>query len=174
MKEKESIRKELDRTKTKLRETENKLKNSIQEKIKLQVSYQLAVVIIYLLPLKTQPFLMPFYQSEKAEAHKEIKKLQSQRTLLERDLRKRDSVTVDKRHEQNSMPQELAGVFDQAVQMQVFIILCEHNNFLGSTVAAVTGLALLPVTASIFIDHCSCLRLINIRSLGFKNDHFSL
>ncbi|CAN6166983.1 unnamed protein product [Urochloa humidicola] len=92
MKEKESIRKELDRTKTKLRETENKLKNSIQEKIKLQ--------------------------SEKAEAHKEVKKLQSQRTLLERDLRKRDSGTVDKRHEQNSMPQELAGVFDQAVQMQ--------------------------------------------------------
>uniref|UniRef100_K3ZQ54 Kinesin motor domain-containing protein n=1 Tax=Setaria italica TaxID=4555 RepID=K3ZQ54_SETIT len=92
MKEKESIRKELDRTKAKLRETENKLKNSIQEKIKLQ--------------------------SEKAEAHKEVKKLQSQRTLLERDLRKRDSVTVDKRHELNSMPQELAEVFDQAVQMQ--------------------------------------------------------
>nr|CAB3453403.1 unnamed protein product [Digitaria exilis] len=92
MKEKESIRKELDRTKTKLRETENKLKNSIQEKIKLQ--------------------------SEKAEAHKEIKKLQSQRTLLERDLRKRDSVTVGKKHELNSMPQELPGVYDQAVQMQ--------------------------------------------------------
>ncbi|KAF8657730.1 hypothetical protein HU200_059889 [Digitaria exilis] len=92
MKEKESIRKELDRTKTKLRETENKLKNSIQEKIKLQ--------------------------SEKAEAHKEIKKLQSQRTLLERDLRKRDSITVGKRHELNSMPQELPGVYDQAVQMQ--------------------------------------------------------
>ncbi|RLN34346.1 centromere-associated protein E isoform X1 [Panicum miliaceum] len=92
MKEKESIRKQLDRTKTKLRETENKLKNSIQEKIKLQ--------------------------SEKAEAHKEVKKLQSQRTLLERDLRKRDSVTVDKRHELNSTPQKLAGVFDQAVQMQ--------------------------------------------------------
>ncbi|XP_039795249.1 kinesin-like protein KIN-7I isoform X9 [Panicum virgatum] len=85
MKEKESIRKELDRTKTKLRETENKLKNSIQEKIKLQ--------------------------SEKAEAHKEVKKLQSQRTLLERDLRKRDSVTVEKKHELNC-------TLDQAVQMQ--------------------------------------------------------
>ncbi|KAJ1289705.1 hypothetical protein BS78_02G185200 [Paspalum vaginatum] len=94
MKEKESIRKELDRTKIKLRETENKLKNSIQEKIKLQ--------------------------SEKAEAHKEIKKLQSQRSLLERDLRKRDSVTVDKRHDLNYMPQELAGVFDQGVQMQEY------------------------------------------------------
>jgi len=85
MKEKESIRKELDRTKTKLRETENKLKNSIQEKIKLQ--------------------------SEKAEVHKEVKKLQSQRTLLERDLQKRDSVTVDKKHELNC-------TLDQAVQMQ--------------------------------------------------------
>jgi centromeric protein E len=37
MKEKEYIRKELEKTKTKLRETENKLKNSIQDKIKLQV-----------------------------------------------------------------------------------------------------------------------------------------
>ncbi|CAN6204482.1 unnamed protein product [Urochloa humidicola] len=92
MKEKESIRKELDRTKTKLRETENKLKNSIQEKIKLK--------------------------SEKAEAQKEVKKLQSQRNLLERDLRKRDSSIAEKRHEQNTMQPELAGVFDQAVQIQ--------------------------------------------------------
>uniref|UniRef100_A0A0D3H6Y3 Kinesin motor domain-containing protein n=1 Tax=Oryza barthii TaxID=65489 RepID=A0A0D3H6Y3_9ORYZ len=92
MKEKESIRKELDRTKTKLKETENKLKNSIQEKIKLE--------------------------SEKAEAQREIKKLQSQRTLLERDLRKRDSFTVDKRHEQNVKSKELAGIYDQAVQIQ--------------------------------------------------------
>jgi centromeric protein E len=38
MKEKESIRKELDRAKIKLRETENKLKNYIQEKIKLEVT----------------------------------------------------------------------------------------------------------------------------------------
>ncbi|KAM0895644.1 hypothetical protein ACQ4PT_023704 [Festuca glaucescens] len=92
MKEKESIRKELDRAKTKLRETENKLKNYIQEKIKLE--------------------------GEKAEAHKEIKKLQNQRTLLERDLRKHDSLTVDKRHELNVKPEELAGFFDQAAQMQ--------------------------------------------------------
>uniref|UniRef100_J3MXJ1 Kinesin motor domain-containing protein n=1 Tax=Oryza brachyantha TaxID=4533 RepID=J3MXJ1_ORYBR len=92
MKEKESIRKELDRTRTKLKETENKLKNSVQEKIKLE--------------------------SEKAEAHREIKKLQSQRTLLERDLRKRDSLTVDKRHEMNVKTKELAGIYDQAVQIQ--------------------------------------------------------
>uniref|UniRef100_A0A0D9XDU1 Kinesin motor domain-containing protein n=1 Tax=Leersia perrieri TaxID=77586 RepID=A0A0D9XDU1_9ORYZ len=92
MKEKESIRKELDKTKTKLKETENKLKNSIQEKIKLE--------------------------GEKAEAHREVKKLQSQRTLLERDLRKRDSLTVDKRNEMNVKTKELAGIYDQAVQIQ--------------------------------------------------------
>ncbi|KAK3133349.1 hypothetical protein QOZ80_6AG0535400 [Eleusine coracana subsp. coracana] len=89
MKEKESIRKELEKTKKKLKDTENKLKNTIQEKIKLQ--------------------------SEKAEAFKEIKKLESQRTFLERDLKKRDSLAVDKRHEVNS---DLAGFFSQAVQME--------------------------------------------------------
>jgi len=46
--------------------------------------------------------------------------LQSQRTLLERDLQKRDSVTVDKKHELNC-------TLDQAVQMQVFIILCKRH-----------------------------------------------
>jgi hypothetical protein len=73
---------------------------------------------------------MFFYQSEKAEAHKEIKKLQSQRTLLERDLRKRDSATVDKRHELNSMPHELSGAFEH---MQVCVILCKPHIFLGTT-----------------------------------------
>lgn len=73
---------------------------------------------------------MFFYQSEKAEAHKEIKKLQSQRTLLERDLRKRDSATVDKRHELNSMPQESSGAFGH---MQVCVILCKPHTFLGCT-----------------------------------------
>ncbi|GJN33977.1 hypothetical protein PR202_gb22608 [Eleusine coracana subsp. coracana] len=56
-----------------------------------------------------------FSQSEKAEAFKEIKKLESQRTFLERDLKKRDSLAVDKRHEVNS---DLAGFFSQAVQME--------------------------------------------------------
>ncbi|KAI5000921.1 hypothetical protein ZWY2020_010880 [Hordeum vulgare] len=93
MKEKESIRKELERVKTKLRETDNKLKNYVQEKRKLE--------------------------GEKAEAHREIKKLQSQRAHLERDLRKHDSLTVDKRHEMNvKKPEELAGFFDQAVQLE--------------------------------------------------------
>ncbi|CAD6219253.1 unnamed protein product [Miscanthus lutarioriparius] len=117
MKEKESIRKELDRTKTKLRETENKLKNSIQEKIKLQ--------------------------SEKAEAHKEIKKLQSQRTLLERDLRKRDSATVDKRHELNSMPHELSGAFEhmqedyQNLEMHAFDMDAEISSLQEALVTSI-------------------------------------
>ncbi|XP_021308138.1 kinesin-like protein KIN-7I isoform X2 [Sorghum bicolor] len=117
MKEKESIRKELDRTKTKLRETENKLKNSIQEKIKLQ--------------------------SEKAEAHKEIKKLQSQRTLLERDLRKRDSASVDKRHELNSMPQELSGAFEhmqedyQNLEMHAFDMDVEISSLQEALVTSI-------------------------------------
>jgi centromeric protein E len=46
MKEKEYIRKELEKTKTKLRETENKLKNSIQDKIKLQVINLLLFFIV--------------------------------------------------------------------------------------------------------------------------------
>lgn len=62
-----------------------------------------------------------FVQGEKAEAHREIKKLQSQRTHLERDLRKHDSLTVDRRHELNVKPEELAGFFDQAVQLQVAV-----------------------------------------------------
>lgn len=56
MKEKESVRRELDRTKTKLRETENKLKNSIQEKIKLQVGYQLIGIINFIATLKASCF----------------------------------------------------------------------------------------------------------------------
>ncbi|KAG9455881.1 hypothetical protein H6P81_000389 [Aristolochia fimbriata] len=67
VKEKESIRKDLEKTKVKLKDTETKLKNSIQDKVKLE--------------------------SEKAYAEREIKLLQGQMTLLERDISRRDSVT---------------------------------------------------------------------------------
>ncbi|KAJ0984893.1 hypothetical protein J5N97_003249 [Dioscorea zingiberensis] len=70
--EKETLRKELDKTKLKLKDTEFKLKNTIQEKIKLE--------------------------SERAQAEREIKHLHGQMSLLERDMRKRDSL-IDKRHE---------------------------------------------------------------------------
>ncbi|KAL4565287.1 hypothetical protein LXL04_029375 [Taraxacum kok-saghyz] len=65
-KEKETMRKDLEKTKVKLKETESKLRNTIQEKTKLE--------------------------SEKASAEREIKRLHSQKTILERDGRRRDSV----------------------------------------------------------------------------------
>ncbi|OAY65182.1 Kinesin-related protein 4, partial [Ananas comosus] len=93
MKEKESLRKELDKTKSKLKETESKLKNSIQDKIKLE--------------------------SEKAQAEREIKLLHSQRAILERDIRKRESL-IDKKRESKlpdfHKPKEHTGVVDQALQ----------------------------------------------------------
>lgn len=39
--EKENIRKDLEKTKAKLRDTESKLRNAIQEKTKLEVSFEL-------------------------------------------------------------------------------------------------------------------------------------
>ncbi|XP_078150453.1 P-loop containing nucleoside triphosphate hydrolases superfamily protein isoform X2 [Carex rostrata] len=61
----ESLRKELDRIKTRLKDTEAKLKTSIHEKIKLE--------------------------GEKVQAAKEIKELTNKRALLERDIRKQES-----------------------------------------------------------------------------------
>ncbi|KAK2634402.1 hypothetical protein Ddye_029194 [Dipteronia dyeriana] len=69
--EKESLRKELDKTKTKFKETEFKLKNAIQEKTKLE--------------------------GEKAFAEREIKRLHGQKILLERDISKRDSIAGRRR-----------------------------------------------------------------------------
>ncbi|XP_057983300.1 kinesin-like protein KIN-7O isoform X2 [Malania oleifera] len=70
-KEKENLRKDLEKTKVKLKETESKLKNAIQEKTKLE--------------------------GEKAYAEREVKQLQSQKTLLERDISKRDSLAGRRR-----------------------------------------------------------------------------
>ncbi|XP_023769531.2 kinesin-like protein KIN-7O isoform X1 [Lactuca sativa] len=64
-KEKESMRKDLEKTKAKLKETESKLRNTIQEKTKLE--------------------------GEKASAEREIKRLHSQKMILERDMNKRES-----------------------------------------------------------------------------------
>ncbi|CAL9049847.1 kinesin-like protein KIN-7I isoform X1 [Musa acuminata AAA Group] len=72
IREKETMRKELDKLKAKLKDTDSKLKNAVQDKIKLE--------------------------SEKAQAEREIKRLQSQNVVLERDMWKRDSLTV-RRHE---------------------------------------------------------------------------
>ncbi|XP_021744564.1 kinesin-like protein KIN-7O [Chenopodium quinoa] len=69
--EKESMRKDLEKTKNKLKETEAKLKNLMQEKTRLE--------------------------GERANAEREIKKLHSQKALLERDICKRDSLAGRRR-----------------------------------------------------------------------------
>ncbi|PKA57615.1 hypothetical protein AXF42_Ash018590 [Apostasia shenzhenica] len=74
-KEKEVLRKELEKIKSKLKDTEYKLKNTIQDKVKLE--------------------------GEKAQAEREIKSLQGQRAILDRDILKRDSL-FDRRRESRS------------------------------------------------------------------------
>lgn len=81
--DKESLRKELEKTKTKLRDTESKLKNSIQEKTKLE--------------------------GEKACAERENKFLRNQKTILERDISKRDSVVGRRR---DSAVERSSNVFE--------------------------------------------------------------
>ncbi|KAF9596555.1 hypothetical protein IFM89_012286 [Coptis chinensis] len=81
--EKETLRKELEKAKIKLKETEFKLKNAIQDKTKLE--------------------------GEKAQAEREMKKLHGQKTLLERDISKRDSL-VGKRRESKAFDSNKARV----------------------------------------------------------------
>uniref|UniRef100_A0A0A0LHF6 Kinesin motor domain-containing protein n=1 Tax=Cucumis sativus TaxID=3659 RepID=A0A0A0LHF6_CUCSA len=69
--EKESLRKDLEKTKGKLREFEVKLKNALQERTKLE--------------------------GEKAAAEREIKWLVGQNSLLKRDINKRDSIAGRRR-----------------------------------------------------------------------------
>ncbi|KAK6124670.1 hypothetical protein DH2020_041592 [Rehmannia glutinosa] len=73
-KEKESIRKDLEKTKLKLKDTESKLKNAVQEKTKLE--------------------------GEKSCAERELKRLQSQKAMLERDMSKRESI-IGRRRDSN-------------------------------------------------------------------------
>ncbi|PKI50859.1 hypothetical protein CRG98_028766, partial [Punica granatum] len=70
-KERETLRKDLEKTKLKLKETEFKLKNAVQEKTKLE--------------------------GEKASAEREIKLLHGQKALLERDINKRESLAGRRR-----------------------------------------------------------------------------
>ncbi|TYK25527.1 centromere-associated protein E isoform X1 [Cucumis melo var. makuwa] len=69
--EKESLRKDLEKTKGKLKEFEVKLKNALQERTKLE--------------------------GEKAAAEREIKRLVGQNSLLKRDINKRDSIAGRRR-----------------------------------------------------------------------------
>ncbi|XP_020587927.1 kinesin-like protein KIN-7I [Phalaenopsis equestris] len=81
--EKEALRKELDKSKSKLKDTECKLKNITQEKVKLE--------------------------GEKAQAEREIKSLLGQRAILERDILKRDSL-LDRRQESRSEFNKVRGL----------------------------------------------------------------
>ncbi|KAK9169738.1 hypothetical protein Syun_001878 [Stephania yunnanensis] len=70
-KEKDILRKELEKTKVKLKDTESKLKNAVQDKTKLE--------------------------GERAQAEREIKQLHGKMALLERDICKRDSLASKRR-----------------------------------------------------------------------------
>ncbi|KAK4404781.1 Kinesin-like protein KIN-7O [Sesamum angolense] len=83
-KEKESIRKDLEKTKLKLKDMEFKLKNAVQEKTKLE--------------------------GEKSCAERELKRLQSQKAMLERDMSKRESIIGRRR---DSTIDRSSNVFDQ-------------------------------------------------------------
>ncbi|KEH43131.1 putative plus-end-directed kinesin ATPase [Medicago truncatula] len=82
-KEKETLRRDLEKTKTRLKETEFKLKNAMQEKTKLE--------------------------GEKACAEREIKRLHGQTSLLERDINKRDSLASRRR---DSTVEKSSKMFD--------------------------------------------------------------
>ncbi|KAJ0716663.1 putative plus-end-directed kinesin ATPase [Helianthus annuus] len=82
-KEKESLRKDLEKTKAKLKETESKLRNTIQEKTKLE--------------------------GEKASAEREIKRLHSQKAILERDMTKRETIAGRRR---DSVMDRSSNIFD--------------------------------------------------------------
>ncbi|GER25788.1 kinesin motor family protein [Striga asiatica] len=82
-KEKENIRKELEKAKSKLKDTEFKLKNAVQDKTKLE--------------------------GEKACAERELKKVQSQKAMLERDMSKRESIIGRRR---DSIMDKGSNIFD--------------------------------------------------------------
>ncbi|XP_059297686.1 kinesin-like protein KIN-7O isoform X1 [Lycium ferocissimum] len=83
VREKENIRKDLEKTKAKLKDTESKLRNAIQEKTKLE--------------------------GERACAEREIKRLNGQRAIIERDINKRESIIGRRR---DSVVDRSSNVFD--------------------------------------------------------------
>ncbi|CAH8259971.1 unnamed protein product [Arabidopsis lyrata] len=107
-KEKENLRKDFEKTKTKLKDTESKLKNSMQDKTKLE--------------------------AEKASAERELKRLHSQKALLERDINKQESF-AGKRHDsllvERSANQSLQEEFKQlevlAFEMETTIASLEEE-----------------------------------------------
>ncbi|KAG7581089.1 Kinesin motor domain [Arabidopsis suecica] len=107
-KEKENLRKDFEKTKTKLKDTESKLKNSMQDKTKLE--------------------------AEKASAERELKRLHSQKALLERDINKQESFAGKRRESllvERSANQSLQEEFKQlevlAFEMETTIASLEEE-----------------------------------------------
>ncbi|KAI6696909.1 hypothetical protein NL676_017028 [Syzygium grande] len=114
-KERENMRKDLDKTKLKLKEAEFKLRNAVQEKTKLE--------------------------GEKASAEREIKLLHGQKALLERDINKReslagrrcDSVAIDSKrskghvHIDQTMQEEYRRLEVLAFEMEATIASLEEE-----------------------------------------------
>ncbi|XP_057427737.1 kinesin-like protein KIN-7O isoform X2 [Lotus japonicus] len=89
-KERETLRRDLEKVKSKLKEAEAKLKIAVQEKTKLE--------------------------GEKAHAEREIKRLHGQNSLLERDISKRDSLAGRRR---DSIVERSGKMFDPKRQKGV-------------------------------------------------------
>ena len=93
-KEKETMRKDLEKAKAKLKES--KLRNTIQEKTKLEVITYF-FIFNQLIRRSTKYICLIYHFTlcifrAKKHLQREIKRLHSQKTILERDGRRRDSI----------------------------------------------------------------------------------
>ncbi|XP_058748341.1 kinesin-like protein KIN-7O [Vicia villosa] len=94
-KEKETLRKDFEKAKTKMKETESKLKIAMQEKTKLE--------------------------GEKAYAEREIKRLHGQNSRLERDISKHDSLAgKSSKMFDTQRPKDLAFSLEEYKELEVF------------------------------------------------------
>ncbi|RID71303.1 hypothetical protein BRARA_C03246 [Brassica rapa] len=103
-KEKETLRKDFDKMKAKLKDTESKLKNVMQDKTKLE--------------------------AEKASAERELKRLHSQTALLEKDISKQESFAgkrQDERNAKQSLQEEFHNLEALAFEMETTIASLEEE-----------------------------------------------
>ncbi|XP_031479410.1 kinesin-like protein KIN-7O isoform X2 [Nymphaea colorata] len=102
IKEKEVLRKDLEKTRVKLKDTESKLKNCIQDKVKLE--------------------------SERANNEKELKHLLGQCALLERDISKRESIAGRRNDKGSDVSREKSqiGVVEQSLQLKTMELEKAH------------------------------------------------
>ncbi|KAG5405547.1 hypothetical protein IGI04_011666 [Brassica rapa subsp. trilocularis] len=103
-KEKETLRKDFEKTKAKLKDTESKLRNAMQDKTKLE--------------------------AEKASAERELKRLHSQTALLEKDISKQESFAgkrQDERNAKQSLQEEFHNLEALAFEMETTIASLEEE-----------------------------------------------